>query len=254
MEGELLPALPSAPTLAPTMPWERVLESYLRSLDSDATRRSYKRQVEVAVGALRVATLAELTGEMLLDWRAHVTASGLAPATQSQALAALRSFLKWSGALGAHGLPDAIIAKTLPSPRATVRKPYQVLSEPESARLLAAAKTARDRALVSLLLGAGLRAGELVALDVSDVRESDDGEATIYVRLGKGRKDRQVPIRAEVARCQDRELPGIPFGRVWRGACESGAAAGAPARRGDSRHPLGHAHRRREPAGVPRRR
>src|SRR5215216_4711720 len=36
-------------------------------------------------------------------------------------------------------LPDAIIAKTLPSPRATVRKPYQVLSEPESARLLAAA-------------------------------------------------------------------------------------------------------------------
>src|SRR5215216_2307398 len=104
MEGELLPALTSAaPTLAPATPWERVLESYLRSLDSDATRRSYKRQVAVALGALRVDTLAELTGEMLLVWRAHVTASGLAPATQSQALAALRSFLKWSGALGAHG-------------------------------------------------------------------------------------------------------------------------------------------------------
>jgi site-specific recombinase XerD len=201
MEGELLPARPSPPTLAPATRWERVLESYLRSLDSDATRRSYKRHLEVALDALRVATLAELTGEMLLDWRAHVTASGLAPATQSQALAALRSFLKWSGALGAHGLPDAIISKTLPSPRATVRKPYQVLSEPECARLLAAAQTPRDRALVSLLLGAGLRAGELVALDVSDVRESDDGEATIYIRLGKGRKDRQVPIRTEVARC-----------------------------------------------------
>jgi len=88
MDAKLLPALPSAPTLAPATPWERVLESYVRSLDSDATRRSYKRQVEVALGALRVATLAELTGEMLLDWRAHVTASALAPATQSQALAA----------------------------------------------------------------------------------------------------------------------------------------------------------------------
>jgi site-specific recombinase XerC len=36
---------------------------------------------------------------------------------------------------------------------------------------------ARDRALVGVLLGAGLRAAELIALDVSDVDEDMDGRS-----------------------------------------------------------------------------
>jgi integrase len=45
------------------------------------------------------------------------------------------------------------------------------LSEPEAARLLSVAANPRDQALLALLLGAGLRAAELVGLDVADVQE-----------------------------------------------------------------------------------
>jgi integrase/recombinase XerD len=58
----------------------------------------------------------------------------------------------------------------------------------------------RDRALVGVLLGAGLRAAELVALDVSDVDEDTDGELVLHVRQGKGRRDRDVPVRRDVAK------------------------------------------------------
>ena len=51
----------------------------------------------------------------------------------------------------------------------------------------------------------------------------------------------------------DRELPRVPLGRVRRGAREPGAPAGAPAGRGDPRHPHHHADRHRHPPGAPRR-
>ena len=49
----------------------------------------------------------------------------------------------------------------------------------------------RDRAILELLYGTGLRLMECVRLDLSDL---DLGEGTLLVRNGKGRKDRYVPI------------------------------------------------------------
>lgn len=186
-------------SLAASTSWCRVLDVYLETLDSPHTRRAYERHVASALDALGVATLAEVTGEMLAAWRAHVTGSELALGSQAQALAALRSFLKWAGLFGAHALSRDMIGELLRTPGGSVQRPYQVLSEPEAARLLAAAGASRDRALVGLLLGAGVRAGELVALDVIDLREDERGDFAVHVRAGKGRKDRLVPIRADVA-------------------------------------------------------
>jgi Phage integrase, N-terminal SAM-like domain len=126
-------------SLAQTTPWRRVLDVYLDTLDSPHTRRSYERHAAAALEALGVATLAELTGEQLAAWRAHVTSSELALGSQAQALAALRSFLKWSRLFGAHTLPKDMIGELLKTPGGSVQKPYQVLSEPEAVRLLEAA-------------------------------------------------------------------------------------------------------------------
>jgi len=52
----------------------------------------------------------------------------------------------------------------------------------------------RDRAVIALLYGCGLRRAELVALDLND---HDDADGVINVR-GKGRRDRAVPINAHV--------------------------------------------------------
>jgi len=54
----------------------------------------------------------------------------------------------------------------------------------------------RDRALFELLYGTGLRAGEVCGLDLADV---DLANGTLFVRRGKGGKDRVVPLGANAA-------------------------------------------------------
>jgi site-specific recombinase XerD len=176
-----------------------VVKSYLSAgVDSPNTRRAYARHLTDAFGALGVIYVDELTGPLLAEYRAAVLATDLAPGSQALALAALRSFLSWSRAMGVHGLSSDTVRTALRSPRSQVLRPYNVLSDSEVGRIIAAASTARDRALLGLMLGAGLRVSEVVALDVRDVILDHDGEGLVHVRQGKGRKDRIVPLRSEV--------------------------------------------------------
>jgi len=71
--------------------------------------------------------------------------------------------------------------KTLPS----------VLSPLEVSRLIQAAVPGRDRVLLQIAYGCGLRLGELLALQVGDI---DSARMVIHVRQGKGAKDRLVPL------------------------------------------------------------
>jgi integrase/recombinase XerD len=71
--------------------------------------------------------------------------------------------------------------KTLPS----------VLSPQEVLRLLEAATEPRDRVLLEVAYGCGLRLSELVHLQVADI---DSARMVIHVRQGKGHKDRLVPL------------------------------------------------------------
>jgi site-specific recombinase XerD len=155
--------------------WQRALELFLDArADSPHTRRAYGRQITKAISALGVSTLDELDGEALARWRAQVVAAELSPSSQ--------------------------LSETVRTPRAEVKRPYSVLTEPEIATLVGGCTDPRDRALIAVLLGGGLRAAEVAALDVADISEDQDGDSTLHVRQGKGRKDRVVPIRGDVAR------------------------------------------------------
>jgi len=125
--AELLLSNKAAPApLALSTSWHVVVETHLdAATDSAESRRAYRRALHRAFEHFAVQAVAELTGAMLATYRASITSSRLAPASQSQALAALRSFLSWSGAMGAHQLPAAVIRTALRTPRATVRTPYQ---------------------------------------------------------------------------------------------------------------------------------
>ena len=190
-------ALPARPT---GTPWGEVVAAYLASaIDSEHTRRAYRRHLEDALEALEADHLDQITGADLAAYRAELVADGRGAATHSQALAALRAFLRWAGTFGAHGITYEVVREALRTPRTHVERPYQVLSEPEVAAILEKADSSRDRALLAVLLGGGLRAAETVTLDVADILEDGDGATVLYVRCGKGRKDRTVPIGAEVA-------------------------------------------------------
>lgn len=135
------------------------------------------------------------------------------PASRAQALVAVRSFLSWLDER--HDLapvPEKVVRRALRVEKVQTLTHYNVLSDDEAARLFAAAAhgrdltrkadrvlVARDRALVAVLLDAGLRASEVVGLDVGDLHEDGDGSLMLHVREGKGAKDRTVPVVQEVA-------------------------------------------------------
>ena len=66
-----------------------------------------------------------------------------------------------------------------------------VLSVPEVRELLRNAQDLRDKALLGILYDGGLRKGEALSLELSDL---DFDRGCILVRCGKGRKDRYVPF------------------------------------------------------------
>ncbi len=188
-----------ATSITATTRWQVVVDAYLdAAIDSKESRRAYRRNLMRAFTALGITVVAELTGAHLAAYRAAVTTSALSPSSQSQVLASLRAFLSWARTMGAHPLPLEVVQMALRTPRSTVRRPYQVLSESEVAAILTAAPTARDKALLAVLLGGGLRVSEACNLDVADVMMDQDGGAALYVRQGKGRKDRAVPVQPDV--------------------------------------------------------
>jgi site-specific recombinase XerD len=178
--------------------WPAILDAFLAaSVDSDNTRQAYRRRIREALVSMRVRSLATLTGAQLADYRAHLIADGRGAATHAQALAALRSFLRWSGTFGAHGLRPEVIAAALRIPRMKIARPYQTVGEKEIRKLLKAAGSARNRAIIGILLGCGLRVAEVSALDVAELIE-EQGGMLLYVRQGKGRRDRTVPVGRDV--------------------------------------------------------
>ena len=146
----------------------------------------------------------------LADLRAH----GLAPATIARRTAALRAFFRHLAMLGERGDNPAA---ELELPRRTRRLP-RTLSPGEAERLVEAAngtspRALRDRALVELLYGAGLRVSEAVELE----RAAVDLENRLVRALGKGSKERLVPIGREAADALRRYLSrGRPFLDVRR--------------------------------------
>jgi integrase/recombinase XerD len=75
------------------------------------------------------------------------------------------------------------------------RKLPCVLSAEEVARLLDAARPGRDRVMLQTAYACGLRLGELLHMQVSDI---DSPRMLVHVRQGKGQKDRLVPLSPQL--------------------------------------------------------
>ncbi len=117
---------------------------------------------------------------------------GLSKTSVARALAALRSMYKW---LGREGLVQQNPAKLVATPRLPRRLP-RVPTIEEMNHVLdgdlsgQAAFPERDRAILELLYGCGIRNSELVGIDLEDVHWQREA---ILVR-GKGKKQRMVPF------------------------------------------------------------
>jgi site-specific recombinase XerD len=99
-----------------------------------------------------------------------------------------------------HTLKRKIAIEHIPFPRRERKLPL-ILSREEVRALLEAPLDLRHRTLLAVLYGCGLRVSEVTQLQVSDI---DSSRNVLWVRHGKGRKDRQTLLPAkllELLRC-----------------------------------------------------
>ncbi len=136
--------------------------------------------------------------------------AGRLASTQARKLAAVRSFY---GFAQREGLLERDLADLLDSPRAGTYLP-DVLSVEQVVRVLDAPPAdtdpgLRDRAILELLYGCGLRVSELTGLDTDRL-----DLAGLQVRvIGKGNRERRVPMGDEARERMDRYLTGPR--RAW---------------------------------------
>lgn len=173
----------------------RTIEAYRRDLDQ--------------FGAFLGRPVSSATTEDVERYLANLRAGGAAGTTVARRVAALRGFYRHQVLVGARGDNPAA---ELDLPRRT-RKLPRTLSPGEVERLIDAAdgtapRARRDRALVELLYGAGLRVGEAVGLE----RPGVDLEQRLVRVLGKGDKERIVPLGRHAADALRRYLAhGRPY-------------------------------------------
>ena len=209
------------------MPWHlEGFTAYLRDERnlSPNTLRAYEREVSEFVafaGAeMGCGDPRGVSPNVVRAYLAHLHGRKLARVSAQRALAALRTYFRF---LAREGEVGANPATVVPTPRAPKKLP-DVVTAPQLADMLEALPAdpagRRDRAALELLYAAGVRASELVGLDLDDV---DLARRLVRV-LGKGGKERLVPFGREAERALRAYLPDRA---AWRSTMTS-VPAGEP--------------------------
>jgi integrase/recombinase XerD len=183
--------------------WQDAYFDHLRALNYSAGTvegRQDALKFFLAWGAERDLTRAAQITRPILEsyqrwlWR-YTKANGqrLGWSTQRNRLGILKDFFRW---ITRQNVLLHNPASELELPRMEKRLPQEVLTLTEVEKLLAIPDVSdplgvRDRAMLELFYSTGLRRTELCRLELPDLNPE---RRTLHVRLGKGKKDRMVPV------------------------------------------------------------
>jgi integrase/recombinase XerC len=158
---------------------------------SPNTVRAYRADLAefVSLAGGSEITAAQINRKLVRGVMVRLHEGGTKRSSIQRKLAAVKSFCKW---LQAEGLLESSLIESISGPRQRHELP-DVPNEGEMKRLLEGkiptASPERDQVILELLYGSGLRAAELVGINVDDFRDED-----VMVVRGKGRKERFVII------------------------------------------------------------
>jgi integrase/recombinase XerD len=160
---------------------------YLGYFTAWAAERGITRPAEVTKPIL------ERYQRWLYHYRSEKTGRALSFRTQHVRLTPIRTFFRW---LTRENFLLSNPASELPLPKLEKRLPKHVLTVSEVERVFAEVDLSdplgiRDRAILETLYSTGMRRSELAHLNVADL---DTERGTLFIRQGKGQKDRMVPI------------------------------------------------------------
>ena len=172
-----------------------LLEDYFRHLAverrlSPHTLKAYSRDLKNFFLVSPTLSVDEITSADIKHHIARLNQRGLSPRSIKRALSCLNSFFVY---LVRKDLLVNNPATGVRAPRIAQKLP-RALDTDQAAQLLVGSVTTpiekRDRALLELFYGSGIRLAELVGLDIQDL-DLANGNARV---LGKGRKTRIVPL------------------------------------------------------------
>jgi tyrosine recombinase XerC len=191
-------------------PGKELVERYLTALQAERnlsayTLRNYRSDLESLLEALCAAGCdpLEMTRQDFRGYLAGMSESGTARASIARRVSTAHSFYRYLAREGLlRGDPLEGVRPPRPErrlPRSITREQLQRLIEAPAGETPAAL---RDRAILEVLYGAGLRVSELAGLDLGSL---DRDEWRLRV-LGKGSKERIVLFGAPAAESLDRYL------------------------------------------------
>jgi integrase/recombinase XerD len=166
------------------------LEQGLSARTQEAYQRDLERFTEYAESK-GVAAPLDVNARLLREYVYHLKDLGLSPASIRRNVSAVRTYFRF---LTGDGIVVRDPSERLETPKRWRTLP-EVLTVEEIQRLLASptlddSLVFRDRALLELAYGAGLRVSEWITLGVRDLL-LDEGLVRVF---GKGSKERLVPI------------------------------------------------------------
>jgi len=163
------------------------------------TVRAYERGVMFflrwLVSDTKIESLAEVTSETIALWREELGRWKISEATRELRFAAVKTFFRLMSE--ANVIDDDVAARVAFPQRSSERvdaRPVLSFEEIEMAIASMGGKSAialRDRAILKVLVYAGIRNSELRGLTIED---ADFADRTLLVRNGKGKKMRIVPM------------------------------------------------------------
>ena len=165
-------------------------------------------------------------------YKRQLVDDGLAPSTVNQRLSAIRRLAQEAADNGIIDESQAKAISKVSGVKTSGTRAGTWLEADAAQAMLEAPDTTttkgtRDRAVLAVLLGAGLRRAEAAKLEVSHFG-TRDGRPVIVDLVGKGRRVRTVPIAAWIAQAVGDWLAvsGIETGRVFRQVLKSGRVVG----------------------------
>jgi len=169
----------------------------------------YRKHVRGYFQERSVRTLDRLTAAELKGYLAAIQARGLAENTVHGAFQTIKALANWAVREG-YSVDAALLR--VRAPRVAVKE-METYTPAQLKTIFEATPAGWAILAVQILLGTGMRLGELCALELEDVE--DDGEAMfLKIRRGKGAKFRRVPVshrlRRELLRYVNRMRPDSP--------------------------------------------
>ena len=180
---------------------QALVADYLRVLENERgasahTLRAYRRELEGFAAWVNASypdlTIGSIEHTHIRAFLGMLYERGLLKASAARSLAAIRSWFKWLARAGHIEQNPASLVSTPKLPKHLPRVPSieQMNRVVDSVQADAASWPARDRAILEMLYGCGIRNAELTGLNLDDIHWANEA---VLVR-GKGQKQRYVPL------------------------------------------------------------